>query len=124
MSGIGTCAGKAGKEGSLGTLSTGHPMTAELQHAPWIIKRLVGRLAKTEAQRSCGSNEGHDLLRCSEPAPDYQTEMRCQDPIAAPTQACSHCSTPTPRICHLPNLGLQSIFNLHELLLGATPECG
>lgn len=38
MSGIGTCAGKAGKEGSLGTLSTGHPMTAELQHAPWIIE--------------------------------------------------------------------------------------
>lgn len=63
----------------------------------------------------CGPNEGRDLLWCSKS--DYRIERRCQDPIAAPTQACSHLSTPTLHICHLPNLGLQSIFSLHWLFL-------
>lgn len=101
------------RDGPSGTSQIGHPLTAEIPACSLNQRGWWEGWLQHKYRGVCGPSEGRDLLWCSKQAPDYRIEMRCQDPTAAPTPACSHPSTPPLHICHLPNLGLQSIFSFH-----------
>jgi len=76
------------------TSETGYPLIAELPACSLNHKETGGKTGYSiSAEVSVDpTKDMRNLLWCSKQVPDYRTEMRCQDPTAAPTQACSHIS--------------------------------